>query len=188
MFRGLACFSPTVTQNVRLLWQSNRGTIASSLEEFDQVEWFFGTPADHEWVSRLLERGITVFEDSWVVDCIQAGCLIESQNYVFQEVKVLLTGRAGSALMPKDKHTHVDSMEWNSEDEVEKTLVAEAAGLAGTTEQRFGGSSYTRSNASRKVRGQCIFKWAQISSQTSNPAKYVLSQRANATTLSLETG
>lgn len=38
--------------------------------------------------------------------------------------------------MPKDKHTHVDSMEWNSEDEVEKTLVAEAAGLAGTTEQR----------------------------------------------------
>lgn len=70
MFRGLACFSPTVTQNVRLLWQSNRGTIASSLEEFDQVEWFFGTPADHEWVSRLLERGITVMRLLTEISCI----------------------------------------------------------------------------------------------------------------------
>ncbi|KAG8771832.1 hypothetical protein FRC15_003138 [Serendipita sp. 397] len=73
MFSGLACFSPTVERETRELWKRYGGRIASSINELEGVQWFFAALGDCDWIRRLTEHGVTVHEQSWIVDSLKSG-------------------------------------------------------------------------------------------------------------------
>ncbi|KAG8776744.1 hypothetical protein FS842_000109 [Serendipita sp. 407] len=134
MFSGLACFSPTVERETRELWKRYGGRIASSINELEGVQWFFAALGDCDWIRRLTEHGVTVHEQSWIVDSLKSGFTSLPSLYALHwqggSIFLLALASVEHHLDRRGYRTlarpNQQSSESTSEDEIERTLVENA--------------------------------------------------------------
>ncbi|KAJ7156862.1 hypothetical protein C8R43DRAFT_997449 [Mycena crocata] len=85
LFRGIACFSPSVHPSLRSAWIKHGGSLAHDPNDFYRTNVFFCDGPHDPWLKELLSRCLVVRHARWISKSVSEQFLVPVSKYLLDD-------------------------------------------------------------------------------------------------------